>query len=341
MKTIAEFDALFPDEDACKQLLAEMRWPNGAVECPRCGSRKVFYAKAKPFNWVCKSGAQSLDKQTGQVLTCAKNGGYRFSVIARTVFEDTKVKLQVWFKIAYLMLTAKKGISALQLHRVIYGEESGHDYRTTWYIAMRWRAAMRGDVIPMLGEDGSPVEIDETYIGGKDANRHWDKRQHISGGSGKTMVIGAIARKGNVICQAVEQLGFETQEGFVRKAVSTKAQLVATDEHGELTEAKVAVFLIVKFAYGKAIFDEGQNRPNTLLSIDYIANCRLFENIDPLANKELRNWLATKDRIEQIAFSFVRPDFASLKKRIQFELASPVPFQQIVDAVVSRLIRSH
>ncbi len=266
MKTIAEFDALFPDEDACKQLLAEMRWPNGAVECPRCGSRKVFYAKAKPFNWVCKSGAQSLDKQTGQVLTCAKNGGYRFSVIARTVFEDTKVKLQVWFKIAYLMLTAKKGISALQLHRVIYGEESGHDYRTTWYIAMRWRAAMRGDVIPMLGEDGSPVEIDETYIGGKDANRHWDKRQHISGGSGKTMVIGAIARKGNVICQAVEQLGFETQEGFVRKAVSTKAQLVATDEHAGYRHLRQMGFQHEKVSHRKHQYVVGTTHTNTIES---------------------------------------------------------------------------
>src|ERR1700738_4175342 len=92
---------------------------------------------------VCKSGAQILDDETGEVLTCAKNGGYRFSVITHTIFEDTKVELKIWFKIAYLILTAKKGISALQLHRVIYGEDSGHDYRTTWYIAMRLRAAMR------------------------------------------------------------------------------------------------------------------------------------------------------------------------------------------------------
>lgn len=130
MKTLAEFDALLPTEDACKRLLVEMRWPTG-VECPRCGNRKIITLKVRPFHWVCKSGAESIDKQSGQVLTCAKNGGYRFSIITHTIFEDTKVDLRIWFKIAYLMLTAKKGISALQLHRVIYGEDSGHDYRTT------------------------------------------------------------------------------------------------------------------------------------------------------------------------------------------------------------------
>ena len=81
-----------------------------------------------------------------------------------TIFQDTKVPLKTWFKIGYLMLTAKKGISSLQVRRVIFGEDSGTDWRTAWYICHRWRAAMRGDAFPLAGE----VEVDETYIGGKD-----------------------------------------------------------------------------------------------------------------------------------------------------------------------------
>ena len=135
-------------------------------KCPRCGNRRIITLKARPYHWVCKSGAQSIDKETGEVRTCAKNGGYRFSLTTETIFENTKIPLKLWFKIAYLMLTAKKGISALRLHRIIFGEESTHAYRTTWYVAMRLRAAMRGDVIPMLGEDGGAVEVDETFIGG-------------------------------------------------------------------------------------------------------------------------------------------------------------------------------
>src|ERR1700676_906576 len=115
MKTLAEFDALLPDEDACRKALLAQRWPNGKVECPRCGNQRIITLKARPYHWVCKSGAQSIDKMTGEIRTCAKNGGYRFSLTAETIFENTKIPLKLWFKIAYLILTAKKGISALQL----------------------------------------------------------------------------------------------------------------------------------------------------------------------------------------------------------------------------------
>jgi DNA-directed RNA polymerase subunit RPC12/RpoP len=231
MKTIAEFDSLLPDEDACKRLLVELRWPDG-VRCPRCGNRRVYALKARPFHWVCKSGKESTDPD-GNKVVCKKAGGYRFSIITHTIFQDTKIPLKLWFKVAYLMLTAKKGISALQVHRVIFGEDSTHDYRTSWFMCMRLRAAMRSEVIEPLGSDGGTVEIDETWIGGKDKNRHWRARSHVKGPhlSGKTTVIGAISRKGNVICQAVEEMGFTTMEDFVKKAVSTRAKLVATDEH--------------------------------------------------------------------------------------------------------------
>lgn len=231
MKTLVEFDALLPNDEACKKAIVASRWPDG-VRCPRCGSSKVWAMPARPYHWVCKSGAESLDKMTGEVLTCAKNGGYRFSVITHTIFENTKIPLTIWFKIAYLILTAKKGMSALQLHRIIFGEDSTHAYRTTWYVAMRLRAAMRGDVIPPLGEDGGVVEVDETYVGGKEENKHANKRLGRQGAAAKKVpVIGAIARKGNVVCQALDGIGFQTQARFVQQAVSTRASLVATDEH--------------------------------------------------------------------------------------------------------------
>src|SRR5216684_8529453 len=174
MQTINDFDRQFGTDDQCKRFVVQMRWPDGVVHCPRCNAKEKIYAlAARPYHWVCKSGAETLDKQTGEIMACHKRNGYRFSVITRTIFQDTKIALPIWFKIGYLMLTAKKGISALQIHRVIFGEKSTHDYHTSWFICMRWRAAMAGDMYQSLS---GVVEADEAYIGGTDRNRHWNKK---------------------------------------------------------------------------------------------------------------------------------------------------------------------
>jgi Transposase zinc-ribbon domain/ISXO2-like transposase domain len=222
MQTISEFDKQFGTDGDCKRFLTAMRWPNGVI-CPRCKSKdKVYTLKARPFHWVCKSGLSSVDSLRMPV-TCDKRNGYRFSVITHTIFQDTKIKLNVWFKIGFLMLTSKKGMSALQVHRVIFGEESTHDYHTSWFICMRWRAAMAGDMYqPLTGT----VEVDETYIDGKDRNRHKGKRSvdmrkaakpadglRMRGdaiGYGKVGVIGAIERKGNVVARVIGSMDAPT-----------------------------------------------------------------------------------------------------------------------------------
>src|ERR1700694_2747867 len=96
--TVPQFESLFPTDDACKQYLTGRRWPQG-VCCPRCGNENVYELKARPFNWQC----QNCDKR-----------GYRFSVLVGTIFENTNKPMRIWFKVIYLMLTSKKGISSLQ-----------------------------------------------------------------------------------------------------------------------------------------------------------------------------------------------------------------------------------
>jgi hypothetical protein len=218
--TLAELMRTFRDEDACKTLLRDMRWPDG-VECPRCKSKKVYLLASKPWHWVCKN------------KDCGGRNGYRFSVITKTIFENTNYPLSTWFQVIYLMTQSKKGISALQIHRQI----GSGDYRTAWYMVMRIRAAMKDDgLAKLLGT----VEVDETFIGGKRGKMHKSKRAAIGWGQkSKIPVIGAISRKGNLVCQMVEEVSANQAEKFIRKVVDTdKVELIATDEGGEFRRLK-------------------------------------------------------------------------------------------------------
>lgn len=212
MMNFREFMATFPTEESCRQYLVERRWPAGKVTCPRCGNEKVWALKSRPFHWQCQK--------------CSKTG-YRFSVIAGTIFENTNYPLLTWFRVLWTILESKKGVSSRQLGRMFFEKSASN--RTPWYMSHRLRAAMHdAEFVQLMGI----VEVDETAIDGKDKNRHWDKKKHITGMSGKTTVIGAIARKGNVICQMIENTDAATLNRFVRKAVSDKVDLVATDEWG-------------------------------------------------------------------------------------------------------------
>ncbi len=156
--TLPEFEGIFPDEDACDAYLTARRWPSG-VKCPRCSNPKVYKLNFKPWHWQCQ---------------ICNPKGYRFSTISGTIFENTNYPLLVWFKVLYLILTSKKGISALQVHRMI----GSGSYRTAWYMCMRLRASLHDpDFQQLMGI----VEVDETYVGGKDKTGIGTKKNHKTG----------------------------------------------------------------------------------------------------------------------------------------------------------------
>lgn len=207
--SIPQWEKAFPDERACAEYLVRSRWPVG-VRCPRCASERVYELQTMEFKWEC--------------MDCGKGVSYRFSHLAGTIFENTNKPLRDWFRVIHMMLTSKKGVSALQVYRVM---EFG-SYKTAWHMCHRVRAGLANeDFRKLMGI----VEVDETYIGGKAINKHGPRDRHKRPKMGKTAVIGAVERKGNVIARVLLRCTSEAMSRFVCETVSTDVSLLATDEH--------------------------------------------------------------------------------------------------------------
>lgn len=198
----------YHDEDSARGFLEKERWPNGEVGCPHCG------LIGRAYRLMPKEGSKTR-KGLWKCGECRK----QFTVTVGTIFEDSHIPLHKWLMAIHLLCASKKGMSAHQLHRML-----GVTYKSAWFMAHRIRYAMAQLNLPMMT---GTVEVDETYIGGKQKyGPHGEKRVGVNK---KAPVVSLVERGGKVRSYHMEMVTGKTLKQVVRENVSRNAHLMTDD----------------------------------------------------------------------------------------------------------------
>ena len=195
---------LFPTEEAAHDWFMEQRWSKNGLHCPRCGSIDTAPSK-RQFTFWCPDCKQ------------------RFSVRTGTILEESRLPLRKWAIAIYLHLTSLKGVSSMKLHRDINVTQ-----KTAWFMLQRIRKAWASeDISPFTG----PIEVDETYMGGKERNKHKGKKLKAGRGTvGKIAVVGAKDRKTNKVrAKVTKKTDAKTLQKFVADNAAEGATVYTDD----------------------------------------------------------------------------------------------------------------
>lgn len=239
-KSLIELCRYFKDEKTCFDFLEQQIWANGQPACPHCGSLHVYTRKNRSKN-PAKEGVREYK--------CAEKGcNKNFTSTVGTIFEGSKLPLQTWFCAIWLCTTSSKGISSHNL-----AKQLGITQKSAWFVLSRIREMFKQTAPHMLTGE---VEIDETYVGGKEANKHKNKRRDkgITGATGKSPMVGLLQRDGNMVLRVIDadKANGETIKPIVRQHVSPEA-IIYTDGFGAYKD------LNKEFAgHGIVLHDKGE-----------------------------------------------------------------------------------
>ena len=236
-KSILEFQKHFNTDEKCRLFLEKQRWGNTPA-CCFCASTNVRRLKnGKRF--------QCNEKE------CRK----QFSVTVGTIAENTKIPLTKWFLAMYILANHSKGISSLQLASWLDVTQ-----KTAWFLNHRIRQMLTEKAPDLL--DGI-VEVDETWVGGKEGNKHKSKRTNIKGGSiGKTIVFGAVQRGGKVTTKIIPDAKFKTLNDVVSEKVKEGAIMVSDEGYGYAQLKKK--YKHAKVNHSKGEYVRGAAHTNTI-----------------------------------------------------------------------------
>lgn len=200
--SLLELARMFPDEDSARRWFKETMWPEGQRPCPHCGSVNTHEASHGNMPYRCRDCRRYFSVKTGTAM-----GG-------------SKVPLLKWLYAIYLDATSLKGVSSMKLHRDI-----GVTQKTAWFMQQRIREGFQS-MVPDSDMQG-PLEVDETYMGGLERNKHaWKKLNAGRGTVSKTAVVGSRDRPtGKVIVQVVDRTDAATLQGFVHDHAAEGAKV--------------------------------------------------------------------------------------------------------------------
>lgn len=269
---------VFNDAEAARKHYEAAVWPNGPV-CPHCG--------------VVSEATESKGKSTRPGLYNCRACDKPFTATVGTIFERSHIPLNKWLLAVRLMASSKKGMSALQLQRML-GLGS---YRTAWFMEMRIREAMR-EMHPHaspLGGEGKTVEIDETFVGGKAKNQHAKKRKHVgTGGSGKEAVFSIVERGGKVRSQHVPAVNAATLRPILVAQVD-KGTFLMTDESspGKMMGREWGKHEAVNHGIGEYV--RGEAHTNTIESYFAVLKRGIIGTYHSVSQQHLKRYLCEFD----------------------------------------------
>ena len=271
-KSLPQLLDYFKDEETGKEYYANIRWA-GNPFCPHCG---------------CEGGYKTKRGYRCSQKECRKD----FTVRTGTIFENTKISFRIWFAAIYLATTHKKGISSVQL-----ALDLGITQKTAWFVLHRIREMLKEKAPKMLGET-KMVEADETYVGGKEKNKHYPKRRSLKDKTkrndgtayvDKKVVIGIIERSGKVVLKHVPNATKENMVSLIEKHVPKGSKIYTDEFKAYKSLGKQYTHDTVKHAL--QVYVSGEVHTNTIESFWSVLKRGLYGIYHQVSEKHLERYL--------------------------------------------------